>query len=155
VQAFYDDYEAMYAKFALWLMGVFAPRCLPGGDLSVSLYEKATEFLAAHEEFLEHEVAFEGTDKNFASLFRNRKDNAIFQKFVQKALEKGEFVMFDLIREMGKDGDFELMQRKTEAGDRDARRIVFSTPFNEWRLMLKAYYGFQDASPALGHLRRK
>ena len=155
VQAFYDDYEAMYAKFAFWLMGVFAPRCLPGGDLSVSLYEKATEFLAAHEEFLEHEVAFEGTDKNFASLFRNRKDNAIFQKFVQKALEKGEFVMFDLIREMGKDGDFELMQRKTEAGDRDARRIVFSTPFNEWRLMLKAYYGFRDASPALGHLRRK
>ncbi|MEY9560440.1 glycosyltransferase [Sinorhizobium fredii] len=147
VKAFYDDYEPMYQRFADWLMAEFAPRCQPGGDLSISLYDKVVEFLTAHEAYLEGD--------GFAQLFAGRKDNQVFQTFVAKALERGEFVMFELIREIGADGDFELLQQKTKPGDRDRRRIVFSTPFNEWRLMLKAYHGFEDASTTVGHLRRK
>ena len=143
VKAFHDDYETMYARFADWLMQEFAPRCGKGGDLSVSLYEKATEFLTQHEAGLAN-----------GDFFAGRKDNAIFQKLVAKAVEREEIVLYDLIREMASDGDFEIMGQKTEDGDRDRRRIVFSTPFNEWRLMLKRYYGFHDASTNVGHLRR-
>ena len=147
VQAFYDDYEAMYARFAGWLLTVFAKRCEPGGDLHVSLYDKLHEFLVDHEAYLEGE--------GFQKLYGGRKDNELFLKFAAKAVEKIDFLMFDLIREMGSDGDFEMLQRKTEPGDREKRRITFSTPFNEWRLMLKAFHDFEDASTQVGHIRRK
>lgn len=147
VKAFHDDYDAMYARFAEWLMSEFAPRCEPGGDLHVSLYDKAFEFLQAHEHYL--------AEGGFLELFDGRKDNELFRMFAERAVAKGEFVMFDLIREIAKDGDFEMLDDKTEPGDRDRRRIVFSTPFNEWRLMLKAYFGFEDASTTVGHLRLK
>lgn len=149
VQAFYDDYESMYALFEKWLLTVFYKRCLPGGDLAISMYDKMHEFLGLHEQYLEVE--------GFPELYAGRKDNELFVKFAEKAKAKakGEIVMFDLIREMGSDGDFEMLQRKTEDGDRDKRRITFSTPFNEWRLMLKAFHNFEDASTQVGHMRRK
>ena len=60
----------------------------------------------------------------------------------------------ELIEELGKEGEFDILQQKVQPGDRDKRRIVFSTPFNEWRLMLKHFYGFEDASATVGHMRR-
>jgi len=147
VKAFHDDYEAMYAKFAKWLMEEFAPRLQKGGDLSISLYDEAVRFLEKHEAWVKAE-------DGLGALFAGRKDNAIFQTLVAKAVEKGEFVLYDLIRELASDGEFEIMGQKTEPGDRDRRRIVFSTPFHEWKLMLKSFYGFEDASTTVGHLRK-
>jgi hypothetical protein len=146
VKAFHDDYEAMYQKFADWLMTHFAKRCEPGGDLSVSLYDKAFEFLTGHEDWLNGDA--------FAKVFENRKNSENFKIFAAKAVEKGEFVFKALIEELGKDGEFDILQQKVQPGDRDKRRIVFSTPFNEWRLMLKHFYGFEDASATVGHMRR-
>ena len=149
VLAFYDDYEGMYAKFAEWQQGEFAPRLMQGGDQSISLYEASFDFMEGHEHYLETQPL-----GGFQELFAGRKGNEIFQKLVTEALKLDEFVLYELIRKLGADGEFELLQQKTEPGDRDRRRITFSTPFNEWRLMMKAYYGFEDASTTVGHLRK-
>lgn len=146
VKAFYDDYDAMYARFAEWHQNEFAPRLLPGGDQAVSLYDAAINFLEKHERWVKDPAGL-------GALFVARRDNPMFQKVVAKALERKDLVLYDVIRELASEGEFEILGQKTKEGDRDKRRIVFSTPFHEWKLMLKTFYGFEDASTEVGHLK--
>ena len=52
---------------------------------------------------------------------------------------------------MAKDGKLETLADKLKDGDRDSRRIVFGTDWNDFRLMFKIFAGAQDR-PGLGEL---
>ena len=60
--------------------------------------------------------------------------------------------LFDVIQELGECGDLEMLHQKTVPGDRDRRRLVFSTPWHEFKVMF-LHLGFTDASTAVGHMR--
>jgi hypothetical protein len=43
---------------------------------------------------------------------------------------------------------------KLAPGDRDKRGLVWSTAFNEYRMTLQVYPGWEDASTKVAHLKK-
>ena len=67
-----------------------------------------------------------------------------------------EFVLTELIDRMHKAGKVsKKMVDKLAEGDRDERGLVWSTAFNEYRVILETFHGWEDASVNVGHLRRR
>ena len=62
--------------------------------------------------------------------------------------------VFDGIRQLADEGLLEALDRKLEPDDRNSRRITFSTDWNDYRLILKNFYGFVDSGVETGALRR-
>jgi hypothetical protein len=142
---FRDDYPGMYARFWTYMEDVFIPR-LTTGDLSKTYYPLIYDLIAKHEEYLEGD--------GLRRLLATRNDGPNFGPFAEEAVLRPELTMFDFVRELGAAGKLEFLHEKTRDNDRNRRRIVFATPWNEFRLMLKAFWKFTDASTTVGHLRR-
>jgi len=145
-KAFRDDYDNMYAKFWKYMVEVFNPK-FEDGEFSTTYYPIIHKFLADHETFLHGD----GLRKMMAG---RTTGEGMFPVLAAEAAKLDELVMFDFIRDLGKAGLFDFLQEKTKDGDRNRRRITFATPWNEFRVMFKAFLGFTDASSAVGHLKK-
>ena len=142
VKLFYEDYETQYQKFREWHGAYFGKRLTDG--TWGCMYEETYKFMQAMEADL---VALKPE-------FEGRAENDMMKALAQSIADRDEFRLFDLLREMQKEGKLTMLADKTKEGDRDGRRIVFSTPWNELRYVIKQYLGFEDASTEVGHFRR-
>lgn len=135
VNEFVKDYAGMYAKFAAWHRDWFVPtytsRVLEG-----SLYKLLPEFVRAP------------ATQDVGMLAKN--------KIVSLLDERGgdEFVLFDLVEQLGETGELDGLADKVREGDSGKRSLIFSTPWNEYRYALRACFGWEDASTVTGHLKR-
>jgi len=143
VKAIHDDYEEYYRQFIQWQHDVLQPMFQEGGQYSQSFYDYMYKGLLEFEEMLPARYAAEQASK---------QNNNIVQALLDGDPE--EFVLFDRIRELGKKGDLKSLQSKTREGDRDRRGLVWSTPWNDIRIALKTFFGYEDASVTVGHLRK-
>jgi hypothetical protein len=132
VSAFAKDYEGMYAKFAAWFESWFVP-VYTDRIAKQGLYSQ-----------LEKLILEEQKPDATGSMARNEVVG-LLSKFP-------EFVMMDKIKELA---DTSLTSLGTKVGQEfDERGLVWSTAWNEFRLALKLFHGYKDASVELGHLRR-
>lgn len=138
ITAFTKDYDKMYAKFAKWQKEWFVPtynkRIAEDG-----LYKHLMDFITTPAE------------QDPATELSNLKTNEIVQLIALKGGD--EFVLFDLIRALGKT-DLRSLAKKVEEGSKEAVSMVFATPWNDFRLGLITFYGYEDASVKTGHLRK-
>ena len=145
VRAFHDDYETMYREFLDWREESFRPRFAPGGLYERNLYRDVFDEVA----FYDREVS-----ERFAAEHPNKRENNIARLIVEHVGDRDEFVLFDVLRELDKAGALRNLGDKL--GEEDGQRnLTFQTPWHEMKVILRAFYGFEDASPALGHMRRK
>ncbi len=144
VSEFYRDYASMYARFAAWHEQVFQPLFLARFKTDL-LYD-----------LLDAEVgAFGKTYSDFAKKHPGKKANGFVADLLKEVGDAGELVIGDVVESMVKKGLVDKkMADKLREEDRDERGLVWSTGWNEYRVILKSFYGWEDASTAVGHLRR-
>lgn len=135
VNEFAKHYEEMYAKFAAWYMDWFLP-VYKKRVTEEGLYEVLLQLIAEPQKF-EHMDAM--------------KTNEVVRLLVEHGGE--DFNMLDVIKKLGKTHLRSLASKVGEVFDK--RGLVWGTPWNDFRLGLKLFYGFEDASTDTGHLRRK
>ena len=81
--------------------------------------------------------------------------NSFVADMLEAIGDASEVVLPELIEQMHKSGKVsKKMVDKLAEGDRDERGLVWSTAFNEYRVILEAFHGWTDASVKVGHLRR-
>ena len=90
----------------------------------------------------------------FREKFATRAENEVVAAVVKHAEGKQEIVLFDVLRKLAEDGVLRSLQQKLEVNDRDRRGLVWATAWDDFRLLLKGFHGWEDASPTVGHLRR-
>ncbi len=144
VGAFHDNYEKQYARFSEWQQTKMKAIFSPGGLYEHNLYD------LMHAELATFEADCMG---RYREQFPNKKDNEIVQHIVSKVEGREDFVIHAVLKELDDDGIFGGLSRKLEWGREDSG-IVWATPWNDFRIALKAHYGFVDASNTVGHLRR-
>lgn len=142
-KAFYEDYAGVYAQFAKWFEEWFVPTYTKrfAEDL---LYTVLQEYMAAHE----HTVL-----PRFVSESEARGDNTIVKLMLQGDPE--ELVIHDVLGALAESGELRSLQRQLDSDDRDSRGLVWATPWNHFRAVLKAFHGYEDASVRVGHMRKK
>ena len=139
----YDDYEGQYAKFAEWHKNWFQPT-----------YERRWK------EDLLYPKLFRGL-ADFDQMMQDRKEElAVLENneavtLLAKGMKSGTETMFDTVRRLGKTGEMRMLADKTRDNDRMKRSITFSTSWNIFRVGLKLFHGYEDASVATGHLKLK
>lgn len=144
VKMFHDDYETMYAKFHEWQQTTFKARFSAGGVYEHTLYELVWKNILLYQNNLSHDYRAE---------FPKKSENEIVKAVVNKVKGRKEFVLHDVLRELADDGVFRGMEQKLE-DTRDTKGLVWSTPWNEFRLALLNFHGWADASTEVGHFRR-
>lgn len=144
MKMFYEDFEGMYSKFASWFEAVFVPlfkrrfkEDLLYGILSSRVNEVGTDL-----------------DNRFRDVTADRDENAIVKAMLNAVGDASEFRMFEVMHQLADSKVLLSLQRKLKEGDRDKRGLVWSTAWNEFRLLLKAHHGWEDASVEVGHFRR-
>lgn len=146
VKDFQQNYEVRYKEFLDWQQNVFAPMFQPGGPFAKDLYAEMYDKIVSYNESMMQRVR---------DTFEDRaKANPILQLMVQEAGDEKEFAMFDVLKRLSKKGEIRTLDDKLREDDRESRGIVWATPWNDFRLLLKAVYGYEDASVKLGHLRK-
>jgi hypothetical protein len=142
---FYDDYAGMYETFRQWHQEVFIP-----------VFKKRFETDLLHDLMLQGLTDFE---TRVPTLFKDRaaprSTGGIIKTLIDALKDRNEFVLFDLIRELGASGEFKMLAQKTVDHDRDRRGLVWSSPWPDIRMILKVFYGWEDASTVTGHMKRK
>jgi hypothetical protein len=134
VNMFLEDYEGMYERFKKWHGEWFVPeytRRITEDNLFDLMLQKT----------LEPQVP-EGID--------SMKSNAIVKMLVKHGGD--DFVVFDVL-EKHKEELRGLDAKLRESFD--DRGLVWSTAWNDFRLGLKHFHGYEDASAKVGHLRKK
>lgn len=146
VKLFMSDYPKYYGQFLEWQQRVLKPMFAPGGYLGGDMFSKTYEVMQDHEFFLGGKAK---------QILASRKSIHTLVQTIIKNVPDGrdDFVLFDLIQKIAAKEGLTILGQKTRNGDRDTRRLVFSTPWNELRTVLK-FYGWEDASTTVGHFRR-
>lgn len=137
---FKDNYEACYDKFTKWYNEWFIP-----------------EYTRREQEdgmymLLERETI--NFNERLSKLPDGYKDNAIVQLIAEHGGQ--EFHLKELLETLlaKKLVGREFVDKLTE-GDREKRGLTWTTNFNLFRLALKHFFNYEDASVALGHMRLK
>ena len=142
-KVWYEDYEGQYARFREWIETKLKPRFEKGGMYERSYYDEVQR-------------AIDCTN-TVTDTFREKspgKKNMLLAKEVDRYVAgKEEFVLKDVLLRLTHDG---VLSSKIEEklNEPDNFGIVWATPWNEVRQVLKAFYGWEDASPAVGHFRK-
>ena len=131
VKALYDNYDKYYEIWTAYHQNVLIPMFSPGGQYGISMYDV----------IYEHFSSFDEKQKEYVLEWFQQKAIGIPKQIAEFVKERQSFVLFDVIKEMG---CFEILQRKIQPGDRDERRITFSTDWQEMRVALKYFYGWKD-----------
>lgn len=143
VKAFHDDYDKMYAKFYQWQQTKFKAMFEPGGVFQDNLYDLVMGWLDKRDAVLER----------FRQQFPRKEHNEIIRLVADTVKGREEFRLRGVLEELADSGQLRSMAGKLD-DERGDRGIVWSTPWNEFRVALMAFYGWDDASPEVGHFRR-
>lgn len=144
VNAFHDDYPAMYERFAKWHAEKFVPLFTRRfkEDLLYDLLDKQVDRFQA--EIL----------PRFEKDYPGKAKNKITDALLKGAEGRDEIVIGDLIKELGEKGVFSMLAKKLDERDRDKRGLIWASPWNEFRCIMRGFWGWEDASTTVGHLRR-
>ena len=144
VQAFYEDYAGMYAKWAAWHQTKFQ-------DLVKERYDVASIYTLLDKDVED----FAAVDQRIRDETPGWRDNQMTLDVLAHVCDATEFVLSDVVSEMvaAKKMDKKMLD-KLSGDDRDSRGLVWSTDFNKLRRVLSAFYGWTDASTKVGHLKR-
>jgi hypothetical protein len=145
VKAFYEDYGDMYAQFLDWRDNVFLPRFLPGGIYERNLYVDVLREIG----HFDRAVA-----ERFAEEHPNKENNKIAALVAERVKDRDEFRLFDVLKELGDAGELRNLDDKLDEED-GKRNLTFMTPWHELKVILQAFFGFEDASTDIGHMRRR
>ena len=144
VGAFHDQYEKEYARFHHWQQTEMKSIFSAGGLYETNLYEG---MYAEWKDFESESLV------RYRQEFPRKEQNDIVGQIVKKVGDRQEIVLHDVLRELASDGVLQGLGRKLDWGREDSG-IIWATPWNDFRVNLKAFYGWVDASPRVGHLRR-
>lgn len=139
----YEDYEGQYARFREWVDTKLKARFEKGGIYERSYYDEV-------------QIAIDCTNQ-VTSQFKEKspgKKNMLLAREVDRYVQgKDEFILKDVLIRLTHD---KVLSSKIEEklNEPDNFGVVWATPWNEVRQVLKAFYGWEDASPAVGHFRR-
>lgn len=133
VREFYLHYDKWYAVFAEFHQKKIVPMFTEGGQYGLSMYNTICDHMM---EFEKQQKAY--VEENFVGKAEEGKVPHQIAEFVK---DRQSFVLFDVIREMD---CFNVLENKTREGDRETRRITFSTDWNELRMIMKYFYGWKD-----------
>lgn len=136
VEMFEKDYEGMYAKFAKWQQEVLMPMFKPGGIYGKLMYDVLYGFI----------LGFEAKQKAFVQeRYTERfQTNELNKKMWDAIAAKGEGTFFEVLKELSASGELDALADKVDDDDRDSRRIVFSTDWNEYRMQYIHLLGMKD-----------
>jgi hypothetical protein len=135
VNAFAKDYDKQYEVFAKWFKLWFIP-----------IYKERVE----EQGLYQHLMRFiQYKDPHAKEKLDTLAQNEIVQLIAQHGGK--EFVLHDLIKKLG-DTVLRTLADKIKENDRETRSLVFSTPWNEFRIALINHYGYKDGSVVTGHL---
>lgn len=142
LKLFYEDYAAMYARFVEWYDSWFGP-----------VYKRR------FEEDLLYNVLLGYLDDFNARLlptYREKGASKVDNEIVKLLNDTpaDEMVLFERIEELGGEGLLASLSDKTNDHDREVRGLIWASPWNDFRLALKAFFGWEDASVKVGHMRR-
>lgn len=144
MKLFYEDYPGMYARFIKWQQEFFVP-----------------VFTARFENDLLYSHLVEGVDtfdRTMVPRFRaaqpGRELNEIVIAVVKAVADLDEFVLFDVLERLSSSKVLRSLGVKLKLEDRSRRGLVWATAWNDFRLILKAFHGWEDASAQVGHMRR-
>lgn len=143
LKLFFEDYAGMYDRFTSWFEDWFVPTYARRFTEDL-LYNVLTEYL---EDFEARMLPA------YRAKAPGKADNEIVNMIAADAPD--EFVLFERIEQLDKEGKLRSLSRKLGEDDREGRGLAWSTPWNDFRLALKEHHGFEDASVTVGHLRRK
>jgi hypothetical protein len=145
VNAFHEDYAGMYAKWADWHVNVFRP-----------LMERRFKTDLLYDLLDQNIEEFKQTRVKFAEKHPGKETNNFVTDLLEFAGDAQEIVIPELMSDMVEAKKLsKKMLDKLQLGDRDERGLVWSTAFNEYRVILETFHGFEDASVKVGHLRRR
>jgi hypothetical protein len=138
VKAFYDDYATEYAAFKKWHKDWFKPT-----------YERRYRDDLLYDVLDGYLDSARGTVERFRTTAPSMANNDIVQRLAKAGKE---FIVFDAIKALDEAGELRGLGRKASDEARDEWGLVWSTPWQDYRLALKAFYGYRDASIKVGHL---
>jgi hypothetical protein len=144
VKIFHESYAEMYKKFSVWQQTSLKSRFSKGGIYETNFYDAVYDAIQKQSDLIQ----------TYAEKFPQKKNNKVIRSIVNHTNFKSEMVLLDVIRDLGYDKELYHLADKTEPDDRYLRSLVFSTSWNEFRIILKTMYGWEDASPVVGHLKR-
>lgn len=145
VEYMYRNYPSCYAKFMKWHKEFLQP-----------LYKERfkTDLLYP---ILNAEI--NRAQKNMAEMtekkLQGKKNNLIVGLIVEWAKDKNELVIEDAIRALKDTGKLDNLAKKFEPEFLRSASLPWLPTWNEYRIALKAFFGWEDASTNVGHLRRK
>jgi hypothetical protein len=150
VKLFHEDYANQYAKFMAWRDSAFKER-FSTGVYKNNLYDLIANSLNEWEPAMRARYADQAGEA--------AKNNDICQRLVKLATEEnsGHIRMFKDIKTLidRKEIDGGIRVHIAPDARDDGRSMPFMMVWNDYRLKLKSFYGFEDASTEVGHLKLK
>lgn len=143
IKAWYEDYETQYKIFEDWQQNVLKPRFEKGGMYELSYYDEVQTAVADAQKVTEQ----------FREKYPGKKMQLIARSVNQYVGGKDEFILSDVLHRLVHDKVFVSMASKLETPEEIG--VIWATPWNEVRQILKAHYGWEDASTIVGHMKRK
>jgi hypothetical protein len=134
------DYDKYYDLFVEWQTTHFAPMFRPGGVFGTDMFARTFELMEQQEQNVLNVVRTDMKDRPALYALVDQIEDAAGGK---------PFVLFEILRKLGSEGKLDMLHQKTKDGDRDRRRLSFSTPWNEIRAVL-LFRGWVDASTTVG-----
>lgn len=139
-KALYDDYDYWYGKFAEWQQGWFK-------ETWTRRFEEDLIYTQISASLVEYEQKIQDRLEKLTSL----RDNDTVLGLVDAMGD--DDVIYEAVQRTGSER-FGVMVQKSDPENHASRNLTFMSNWNYYRLGLKLFHGFEDASPQLGHLRR-
>jgi hypothetical protein len=139
-KALYDDYAGCYAKFAKWHKEKFQP-------LWKVRFKEDLVYPQLVDAIDDYEMKMQFRKEELVSL----RDNETV-KLIALHHQAGQTI-YETVRHIGPKL-MGVMVKKTHYDDHAARNLTFMSNWNSYRLGLKLFHGFRDASIELGHIER-
>lgn len=143
VEWMFQNYPTAYQKFMEyhqnWLVPEYKRRFQ--ADL---LYPKVVQAMDDLEKDLYYQM----------NCIPEKTQNEIVQLIAERVKDRDEFVLEDVIKELGESGDLGHLAKKAEEDWSEGKGLPWLPTWNEHRLIFKYLFGWYDASTVVGHLRR-
>jgi hypothetical protein len=144
MKVFYEDYAGMYERFKKWHSEYFVP-----------VFTKRYQDDLMYTILANHVDRFAATAlPRFVETYPGRAGNEIVAEVLKFVGDAQEFVLFDALAALAENGTLRSLQQKLDVDDRDTRGLVWATPWDDFRTVLKGFFGWEDASVKVGHMRR-
>lgn len=144
VEMFYRNYPTCYERFMKWYHEFLMPKYQERFKTDL-LYSKLVREMDRYEAGMQAHLDEEP----------QRKDNGIVQLIAQHVEGKQEFVLSEVIRELGQQGHLDHLAKKLEPEFMEGASLPWLPTWNEHRTTIKYQLNWEDASTTVGHLRRK